>query len=249
MASPAAHRVGFLAQISRSRPLLEIGPAVRPALRGSNVKYFDITDSEGLIARAKQELLSPDQCPDVVHFVSPTGDLSVIDENFDALFSSHCIEHQADLIGHLRGALNILNKGGLYYLIIPDKRYCFDASLPESSVEDVIAAYVEKRQVHTLKSVIEHVALTTHNDPVAHWNGQSEDPNDHLKSQRMTAALERFASSNGGYIDVHAWQFTPASFRAIISTLQDRGMIPFKALRVYDTAHNRNEFCAVLRKT
>ncbi|HVK82191.1 MAG TPA: hypothetical protein VM915_16430 [Verrucomicrobiae bacterium] len=51
------------------------------------------------------------------------------------------------------------------------------------------------------------------------------------------------------YIDTHAWQFVPDSFREITRLLYELGYSSLKPLRVYDTAHGWNEFYAVLEKT
>lgn len=40
--------------------------------------------------------------PDTIHYVEPNGDLSVVNKRFDAVFSSHMIEHAADLAAHLK---------------------------------------------------------------------------------------------------------------------------------------------------
>ena len=246
IATPAAHREGFVAQIQTSYGLvLEIGPAVRPVLRGDNIRYFDIADQAGLTARANAESYSSQHCP-VIHYVSPIGDLSVVTDSFDGVFSSHCIEHQPDLVAHLQGVAALLLDGGRYYLIVPDKRFCFDALLPESTLDQVIKAHTEKRKVHTRESVYDHYVHTTHNDAAKHWRGESDDPRLGQRKERKQEADRIIADANGGYVDVHAWQFTPDSFRAILSGLHDRGLCRFSIARIYDTVYGRHEFCAVL---
>jgi hypothetical protein len=44
---------------------------------------------------------------------------------FATRISSHCIEHQPDLIGHLIGVARLLSTNGLYFLTILDKRSVF----------------------------------------------------------------------------------------------------------------------------
>jgi SAM-dependent methyltransferase len=246
--TPAAHRVGFLATVPKAARILEIGPFTRPVFRGDNVKYFDVLDREGLIARARVHGYPTDHCPHI-HYVSPTGDLSIVTEKFEYLFSSHCIEHQPDLIGHLQIAARILEPGGLYYLIIPDKRYCFDHYLPESGIDDVLVAHAERRRVHTAQSVIAGRAMATHNNPLEHWRGNHDDPNIAPAAARAAAAEQELRDAAGGYIDVHAWQFTPASFRGIIDELHKRRSSAFAIERVYDTLFGQLEFNAVLRNT
>ena len=248
LASPAAQRRGFIHAIPRTGALLEIGPFNRPSLVGGNVKYFDVLDQTSLIKRANDIGIASADCPNV-DFVSSTGDLSIVHEKFDVAFSSHCIEHQADIIRHLNNVSSILNDGGIYYLAVPDKRYCFDHFIEPSRTIEMIVAYKEQRNIHTFKSVYEHSVLTTHNDPERHWQGDSEDPRLGDRAARADYAMRRFAEANGSYIDVHAWQFTPDTFRNCMNDLCEQGLSTLRPLRVYDTPYGHNEFMAALAPT
>ena len=55
-------------------------------------------------------------------------------------------------------------------------------------------------------------------------------------------------ASNGSYIDVHAWHFTPRSFRALLRDIKALNYTELEPIRVYNPLHNRSEFCAILRK-
>jgi hypothetical protein len=244
IASPAGHRLGFVAQIPESGLVLEIGPAVRPVLLGPHVRYFEVTTRDGLIERAIRENYPHEGCP-TIHYVSPTGDLSIINDRFTSVFSSHCIEHQPDLIEHLNKVSSILTSGGKYFVIVPDKRYCFDALLPESTIDDVIDAHKERRCVHTIRSILDHYVETTHNETNQHWQGDSADPRSHQKKERTATALNIHAEANGGYVDVHAWKFTPHSFTNIINSLDN---ILLRLECVHHTIYGSNEFFAVLSK-
>jgi SAM-dependent methyltransferase len=247
-ASPAAVRESFVPLAAAAGSVLEIGPFCNPVMKGRNVRYFDVLDQAALQARAVEHKLDPKGCP-VIDYVSPSGDLSVIDQQFDAVFSSHCIEHQPDLVEHLRQVERILRPGGAYFLIIPDKRFCFDHFIPETSVAEVLAAHLETRRVHTLRSVIEHRALTTHNDSHAHWSGMHGDAIRADLAAAVRGALAEYENSRGAYIDVHAWQFTPARFRLVTSSLAQLGYTALRPVRVYDTPHLRLEFTAILART
>ncbi|AYO81303.1 methyltransferase domain-containing protein [Methylobacterium brachiatum] len=248
LASPAAHRAGFLKTISRDREILEVGPFTKPLLCGDKVKYFDVLDRQGLLDRAKS-ISFPIVNEVDIDFVSPNGDLSVVGrEKFDIVISSHCIEHQPSLIKHLTDVFNILRPGGQYYLIVPDKRYCFDHYIAESEIDEVVRAHREQRSIHTIKSVYEHWVLTTHSNPVAHWMGHHEDPNASKRAERAHDTIVKYHASAGAYIDVHAWQFTPESLRKLIQGLIDRGLVNFAIERVYNTVWGSYEFMAVLRK-
>ncbi len=217
-------------------------------MNGRNVRYFDVLDRAGLLKRAA-ELGYPIVSAPKIDFVSPVGDLSVVDETFDAVVSSHCIEHQPDLVAHLAEVARILQPGGRYFVIVPDKRFCFDHFLGPSTAAGMVDAWKEKRKVHRLASVLEHRALTTHNDTARHWAGDHADPH-HAASvpTRLVAAMAEHEAAGGGYVDVHAWQFTPASFREVMGVLAAIGLVGLICQRVYDTPFGSNEFTAVLRK-
>ncbi|GJD46080.1 hypothetical protein AFCDBAGC_3960 [Methylobacterium cerastii] len=248
LASPAAHRRGFTALVDSKADILEIGPFTKPTIRGPKVQYFDVMNRSSLLERALLHNHPTKDCPEI-HFVSPIGDLGVVNKNFDIVLSSHCVEHQPDLVNHLRNVERILRPGGRYLLLIPDKRYCFDALLPESSLAEIIEAHRERRRTHTWPKVHEHRALTTHNDSARHWAGDSSDPHAHLRQDREQAARKEYEDSQGNYIDVHAWQFTPESFRSIIKDLQAARLTNLSVERVYHTPHGSNEFGAIIRKS
>ena len=122
-----------------------------------------------------------------------------------------------DLIKHINQVENLLENTGKYYLIIPDKRYCFDYFIPECSVADVPgAALLRSSERHHPANILKHRAMITHNDPVQHWSGLHGDI-DYNQNLKLTNALTEIRN-NDGYIDVHAWQFTPESFKLIVTT-------------------------------
>ena len=240
-------RNDFVALIPTGADVLEIGPFCNPLLRRPNVNvfYFDVLPQDQLITRGKSIGLDPAAVP-YIHYVSRTGDLSTINRRFDIVVSSHCIEHQPDLIGHLQAVGKLLLPGGAYFLLVPDKRYCFDHFIPESNLAEVMVAQREQRKGHTLRSVIEHRTLTTHNDSLRHWQGDHGLLFENFE-QRFLAALREFDAAEGEYIDVHAWYFTPASASAILSALQDMRLSKLTVHRVYGTRYAACEFWMILR--
>ena len=238
-------RADFINSIPKNISTLEIGPFFNPLCSGEKVKYFDILDRNGLIGRAKRLKLEflEENVPDI-DYSSPVGDLSVIPETFEAVFSSHVIEHQPDLIDHLQKVSKLLKDGGKYYLIIPDKRYCFDYFNPESSIADVLNAHYENRKKHTLKSVLEHRALLTHNDAAEHWKGNHGALENVL--EKIKDAVEEYKVSD--YMDVHSLCLTPASFQQIVFLLNQLGHIDFSIERIHETSESQIEFYCVLVK-
>jgi len=244
VASPLALREKLLLFIEDDISLLEIGPFCRPLKRGPKVEYLDVLDADQLRARAAKTGANAAGVPDVIHHV---GDLDLVDRSYDAVLSSHAIEHQPDLVRHLQQVERVLNPGGGYFLVIPDKRFCFDHFLADSTIADVLQAHREQRRTHTLKSVVEHRALTVHNDHRRHWAGDHGNP-ERDRAARIKAALGEYEAAAGRYIDVHAWYFVPPSFRSIVTSLRELGLIGLEVAGIYHTPRDRNEFCAILKK-
>lgn len=243
-ASAIEGRTDFFSLISESLNALEIGPFNNPSISGAHIKYFDTLSTEDLCKRAQLIGIDQSNIPQI-HWVDPNGDLTVIEELFDCCISSHSIEHQPDLVRHLVDVANLLSPGGRYFLAVPDRRFTFDHFLKDSNIAEVIEAHYQGRKRHTLQSVIEHRALTTHNDPTAHWNGSHGDEG--IDSARVHSAITEFEETEG-YLDVHAWIFTPMNFRTIITDLFSLGMTQLSVERVYPTLRGSNEFYVILKR-
>jgi hypothetical protein len=248
MNSALAARENFLRSIESER-ILEIGPFFSPCFVGKNVEYIDVLDTDSLRERARKLGLNPDGVPNI-HYVAKSLSTANITKRYKVVFSSHNIEHQPDLISHLNEVSSKLEDDGIYAMIIPNARYCFDANLPLTKISEVLNAYFERRAIHTVGSLVEHRALTTHNDAGKHWAQQKKTSARYapINSSRVSAALKEFVDSNGQYIDVHAWQFDPFSFADIIKCLIDLKLINFSKVQCNGPVYGRNEFTVKLLK-
>ena len=243
--------IQVLETVRDTQAILEIGPFYNPMLRGHNVSYFDVLSREEMVARLEgtpgSDVLQA-QIPHI-HYVSKTGDLSIVEGTFDHVISSHNIEHQCDLVRHLEQIHRLLRPGGLFLIICPDKRFCFDHFLSESNLAMVLVAHHENRQRHSGQSGLEHRVLLGQNDSMRHWHGDHgapsirEDPNARQRVEQVVQAYD-----NGDSPDVHAWQFTPDSFRAMMEDLYRLQYISLRCLKVYPTEYGSIEFVAVLKK-
>lgn len=243
--SRPTRRTDFLRQVPLASAL-EIGPFDKPIIVGPGVSYFDVMDSAALRSRAAVFGYDATRIPKRIDFVSATGDLTVVDRQFDAVVSSHAVEHQPDLIRHLQEVGRLLTPGGRYYLIVPDRRFTFDHYLNETSVPDVERAHREQRRIHTREAIFDHRVRTTHNNPLRHWFGWHGRPKETDHARRV-AEDEALRAEAGEYIDVHAWAFSPAGFLAIVTELHRRGAIGLRVERVHDTGFADLEFFAVLK--
>ena len=242
---PPMTRSNFLKTIPATGAVLELGPFDVPQMIGDDVAYFDVLDQDALRIRAVQEGRDPAGCP-VIDYVSDCGDLSVVPGPFDAVFSAHVIEHQHDLIQHLVDVHRLLKPGGRYYLVVPDKRYCFDHFLKPSTIEDVTAMTDRGPAANVERAIHDVYHNLAHNHALKHWLG--------LHGARLTTPATAKAESDtaialyrdGNYRDVHACHFTPSSFQAILTGLHASGRSPLRPVAVHDTRFGDLEFFAVL---
>ena len=240
-------RAQFIDNIQQSEGLqLEIGPYFTPVLKGDNVRYFDVLDKEGLIEKAKIDEISVDNIP-YIDYVEPHGDMSLIRQKFDIVFSSHNIEHQVNLVKHFQQVENLLKRGGKFYLAIPDKRYCFDHFIFESPLSMVLATYWENPQNHSLQTILAKCE-TGHNESKKHWEDDSGVPLFMKNKECFKQEYINYKNSNNHYIDAHKWRFTPQSFAFIISELNRIKLTSLKVGKIWDTALHSHEFYAILVK-
>jgi SAM-dependent methyltransferase len=241
------HRHEFLQLVPQDTLALEIGPFASPAITGPHMRYCDVLDTAQLRQRAPNHLMDPEGVPHI-DYVMQDCSLDGIPVRFDTILSSHAIEHQPDLVAHLQQIERRLTDDGRYFVVVPDKRFCFDRNLAPSTIAEVLQAHRELRKVHTLRSVIEHRAFMTHNDPTRHWL-EGEPPIDdgrQVDEARVAAAVREYEEAAGGYIDVHAWYFTPHSFRHLMRLLRELGLTRLHVQRLYATRRGGIEFYAVL---
>lgn len=236
-----------------TKKTLEIGPFAKPSVVGPTVKYADIRSTKELRELALvTEGMNPEDVPKI-NWVVPSCDLSVINEKFDAVISSHCIEHQPDLIKHLNQVENLLEADGRYFLLIPDHRYCFDHFKVPSSISDVLTASLEKRSTHSVLHRLNSQLFNAHNNPIKHWNGNHEGQEFDTefpslnRLQQIKKVVREYQEEGERIKDEHAWFFTPSTFTSIINELNDLEILNLKIERIYPTLRNSNEFWAVLR--
>ena len=230
---------------------LEIGPFDCPVLIGEKVKYFDVLNKANLKIKAiKAQRPHPINNIPIIDYVDPNGNLQIINDTFDIILSCHSIEHQLDFIQHLNDVSKLLNPNGHYVIIVPDKRYCFDHFIKESTISDILQQHLIKNKFHSLKSVIEHRALTCHNDGIRHWNNDHGNQNYMDNPHIISNAIDEFNryAKNKEYLDVHSLQFTPDSFKNIIEILNKLNYIDLTIDVIYPTIKNSCEFYVILKK-
>jgi SAM-dependent methyltransferase len=249
-------RASFLRIIPKNISLLEIGPFFSPSFYKSeyNVNFLDVFSTEQLRRKANAiQGVDPAKVPDIDYVCTGQSYFELIRKKFDCVFSSHSIEHQPCLITHLCEVSSILEEGGRYFIVVPDKRYCFDSFFPESTIADVLEAYLLGRREHSIRTVMRGWLLTTHNDALRFWSGDKagdtlSQPVTETYGRRVKDAVDRWRSRKD-YIDAHAWQFTPANFSHLVQLIYAASLTSMEVEAVYPTLRNSFEFYAILRRS
>lgn len=232
--------------------ILEIGCFDKPLFRGNGVKYFEVLERDELVKRSAHDRHRArwriDNIPEI-DYVNPTGSLENINEKFEIVYSCHVIEHQFCLVRHLLETESILTDDGYCIFTIPDKRYMFDYFIADSTIADVLDSYYNPlTNAHSLKSILEHRCLTTHNKRVAHWKGNHGTPVESRSGRhqlgKINSAIEEW--KNIEFSDVHKWQFTPNQFINIINILNELGLVRLKVNSIYYTMKGKFEFNVIL---
>lgn len=219
---------------------IEIGPshsAIAPKRQGFNVEIIDHIDKEGLIEKYKDHNVDTSSIEEVDHIWKgePYSELVKKRHSYDWIIASHVIEHTPNLIRFLNDCSDLLNDNGTLVLAVPDKRYCFDHFRPITSLSSVIDGHFENRTNHTPGSTAEYYLNVISKGGKIAWdsteNGQTEFI--HSPQEAKKKMIESWKTQH--YTDLHAWCFTPSSFRLLISDLNTLGLINLKESQFYDT--------------
>ncbi len=242
--SPFCYRDNVLSVFRKIKgPILEIGPGHAPGFIGDNVRYLDLVRQEEL-QRLYPELPNQNGGAPVITWLLEDLAEGRIKEKFDLVYSCHNLEHQANPVLHINSLARILNPGGYFLAIVPDRNYTFDYYRPNSTLIDILDAS-ESQTEHSLRSTLLS-RTTTHNEAARHWFG------DHGESKLSDDwVIARYKAAQGmaeGFKSQHVMTFDSDSFKEIFGLLSEKGLVDLRLLRVYNTPFLRNEFVAIFQK-
>jgi len=226
---------------------LEIGPSYNPLAPkrlGYNVRTLDYLSQSDLIEKYSR-LSVPVAEIEPVDFVwsgEPYSELMGGHSLFYWVIASHVIEHMPDLIGFLKNCTSVLKEDGILAIVVPDKRYCFDHFRPPSSLAQIIDAHQAKLTHPSAGMIAESYLNKAYRNGEGIWNLLTRGP---LRFQH-TVSETKNAMALREYTDVHAWSFTPHSFRLAIHDLVSLGHLDLKEVSFRITSGF--EFLAVFRK-
>lgn len=230
----------ILQYINKDGRGIEIGPSHRPSApkkEGYNVHIIDHMSREDLIKKYKGHAVNLENIENV-DFIwrgEKYSELTGKQNYYDWIIASHVIEHTPDLISFLSDCATVLKDDGVFSLVIPDKRYCFDHYRPITGISRVIDLYYQKNRVHSPGTMVEYYLNVVSKAGNIAWTSNTAGKYRFVHSlENARHGLKSMINENA-YLDFHAWCFTPHSFRLIIHDLFSLGLIPFKEIGFYPT--------------
>jgi SAM-dependent methyltransferase len=217
---------------------LEIGPGFNPLLpkaRGFNVETVDHGTRDELVRKYKDAKVDTSLIEVVDHVVKGRSIFETIGREgaYDYVVASHVIEHTPDMLGFLLDCQRLLKPAGVLALAVPDKRFSFDVLRPVSTTGDVLQAHAEKRTRHSPGRVFDEGAYNVLRGGEHAWHAHNRDPLVFFRPLSDAFSLFERANGTDKYIDIHAWQFTPSSFRLIVSDLHEIGVLALREQSFY----------------
>ncbi len=227
-------RRNIVSEISDLGGGLEIGPGrhpIAPLRMGYPVDTLDYRDNceDRSSANGEAQRLT------YLWSGEPYADLTK-GKKYDWIIASHVIEHMPDLIGFLNNCSDILQPDGVLFLLIPDKRFCFDYFRSVSSLAEVFDAHSSPANSPSLGKALEQILYAADMDGSIAWNAAF--PREPMLSNRIDAALERLKSADHRVSteeDVHSWVFVPHSFRLLVEDLHAMQLINLRECAFHST--------------
>ena len=228
----------LLAGLSAADRLIEIGPSYNPVASKATGWKTVVVDHGSRAELVAKYSTAPEAATEQIEDVDvvwrggplergfPPGDAGT----FSALIASHVLEHVPDPIAFFQSAATLLHPvRGSIRLALPDKRLCFDFFRPAATTGRVLAAHRGDGVRHSYADLFDHVAYLTRLGGRAAWAWEplAAIALDHTLEQARGNA-EAGTAATAGYVDCHAWQFTPASFELLVLELGALGAIDWR---------------------
>jgi hypothetical protein len=128
-----------------------------------------------------------------------------------------------------------LKPDGVLSLIVPDKRYCFDAVSPVTTTGEILDAAEQRRRQPSPGKVFDHFANAVRCDGAIAWSPQKQGSLEYVHDWQTAVDYWQRARTGTDYIDVHSWRFTPDSFRLVLNDLRSLGLTELTILAEFDT--------------
>ncbi|MDQ4111907.1 MAG: class I SAM-dependent methyltransferase [Actinomycetota bacterium] len=253
--TPRAKRVNEIFDFSAGHGL-EIGPLHQPLIPrdAAEVAYLDLYDRDRLYeSYAEQSRVNHDTIPEIDYPMWDGTRMRTLEEAakdgapFDWALASHVVEHVPDLVGWLAQVEAVVVPDGALVLVVPDRRYTFDAHRPPTTMGQILQAHETGDTTPSVRAVFDHHRSAVNHDPKRlHHRGPSEAETCIHDLGYTTAQVER--ARRGEYVDCHVWTYTDRSFPEIIAELRRLGLTGWSVESLLPVPENDIEFYVVLRR-
>jgi len=236
---------------------LEIGPLHRPLVTRemADLRYVDVSSEEDLRAHyasdpnvVTTEIPSMDFVLRDSDRIKTVGEAAAPDAPYSWIVASHVIEHVPDIVGWLADLATLTNDDAKVYLVIPDRRFTFDAHRPPTTVGQMLEANFRRDRTPSVRAVYDYFRSVITIDAPDAWAGRVPGREARIHDLDGAMAQVGLARNEGQYIDCHVWLFTPESFVEQIVELGEIGLCDFVVDSVIHTFRDELEFYAVLRR-
>lgn len=240
--------------VSKDKLAVELGPsyaATVPKRLGFNVLIVDFIDDAAL--KSKFSSMGPEVTNSIeaVDFIWRGENIAdLVNEPASAIVACHVVEHTPDFIGFLKDCEKLLDRDGQIFLIVPDKRVCFDFLKEVSDPATFIGDHLRHAQRHSFETLYRNCLNTfvwKGGASTVAWDS-SKIEDFHFLSGDPKLNFDQALSSCAGfeYVDAHGSYFTPVSFLMAIDELRYLGLI---SLSVDTLTKTRGcEFLVTLRR-
>jgi len=209
---------------------LEIGPLNSPIVTKAEgpILYVDHADSA---SRRTKHATDPNV--DITKIVDVDGiwgkknlrEVLGEDRKVDYILASHVIEHVPDLLTWLEELRSVLSLGGSVRLAVSDRRFTFDYLRRETTLVDIVYAYLKRAGIPLPISILDHMLNVAKVDTRAAWQGELDTTTlqrHHTFHDAIPVAMD--ALEAGTYHDVHCWVFAPESFTELFEQAAELGL-------------------------
>ena len=244
----------FHKYFSSGKRYLEIGPLDNPFLRKDkyNVRYLDYNDTETVKTLYANSYAKLDSIVDIDYATHGRSYKETIGDGiFDGVYSSHVIEHTTDLIAHFQDVADILEEGGSYYIVYPDKTHYADYFRQNTTFREVYDVYRKPNTVIACE-VAESVNNVAYQyDTSDFHNGEiSFLQNIFLDEEREKLVNRIYESDDPVRLSpmCHKWVFDEKSMLEIIRDCIRYKLIPFCVEETFCTSNETNFDAFVILK-
>lgn len=226
--------------VGKDKRGIEIGPSYSPILpksAGHRVYSIDHADQASLREKYRNDPNVDISKIEVVDAVDDGQEFFFLDEKrvgFDFVASSHVFEHLPNPIAFLQRCERALKENGRVFIIVPDRRFCFDVLRPVSTTGQMIQSYLQNRRTHSAAALFDHNAYNGRKNGNFIWSDR-EAGTLSLTGNPVAGYAAAVTAESDSYSDCHGWVFTPSSLRLILEDLRGLGLIGLGEAAFHDT--------------